>query len=175
MRQIPIPMWIPQQKISLLLAIIPLILQGCQNNQTKKSAHDNSNFDFDWLCGEWINNHDTSAIFYENWHKIDAQNYKGISFILAKNDTVFFESIDLIKKDTGAYYTVSVRNQNENEKVHFKMVSSAKQHYVFENKNHDFPQTINYQYQSPDTLNAWIAGTVKGKLRKESFLMWRVH
>jgi hypothetical protein len=77
--------------------------------------------------------------------------------------------------DSGTYYSVNVRNQNLNDIVDFKLVSSTNRTFVFENKKHDFPQSITYQYKAPDTLIAWIEGFVKGEQKKETFLMWRNH
>ncbi len=161
------------KKIKLFIIACLLSLTACQNSNNSKPKNILS--DFEWLVGKWINNQDTAALFFENWTKNDGGDYNGISYILANHDTVFFESITLRNLDSGTYYSVAVRNQNQSDIVHFKLVSSANQTFIFENKKHDFPQRITYQYKAPDTLNAWIEGFVKGELKKESFLMWRNH
>jgi uncharacterized protein YutD len=162
------------KKIKLIFQIAFLfVVNACNSNSTNKNSASIPNFD--WLVGNWINNQDTAALFFENWTKDSQENYLGKSFIISHNDTVFFESIQLHISDTGTYYSVSVNNQNNAETVHFKMVSNVNHTFKFENKKHDFPQSINYQFKAPDTLNAWISGIINGKVRKESFLMWRVH
>ena len=40
---------------------------------------------------------------------------------------------------------------------------------VFENPQHDFPQTIGYQRTDPGTLLAWVEGTQKGQHRRIEF------
>ena len=40
---------------------------------------------------------------------------------------------------------------------------------VFENPQHDFPQSIGYQRTDPATLVAWIEGTQKGQHRRIEF------
>jgi hypothetical protein len=40
---------------------------------------------------------------------------------------------------------------------------------VFENIEHDFPNTIGYRLESPDALLAWIEGTVGGDHRHVDF------
>ena len=40
---------------------------------------------------------------------------------------------------------------------------------VFENPEHDFPQTIGYQKRGPDSMLAWIEGTNAGKSRRVEF------
>ncbi len=123
--------------------------------------------------GNWKNDKDTSALFFEQWIKNQERNYSGVSYVLSMKDTVFFESIQLNNSDSGIYYSVAVQNQNLREVVNFKLISNANSTYIFENKKHDFPQSITYQYKAPDTLNAWITGVVNGKIKKEMFLMWR--
>ena len=151
-----------------------ILLTSCnqisQKNETKKSNHL-----FNWLAGEWVNDTDSNAIFHENWSKVSDQKYMANSYILKLQDTIFFETIDLEINDTATFYKVSVKNQNGAEAVSFRLVSNENDTYVFENKQHDFPQRIIYQYKVPDTLNAWIEGIVKGEPRKETFLMWRKH
>jgi hypothetical protein len=157
--------------INILFITLLVILESCQNNSLKEPSY---NFkDFDCLLGNWINDDDTSAILFENWTNNIEGNYYGVSFILAKKDTIFFESIKLTNTDSGVFYSVSVRNQNDAETIHFKLVTTERNMFKFENKKHEFPQSISYQYKEPDTLNAWIEGTINGKPRKESFLMWR--
>ena len=161
------------KKIKILLFASLFLFAACHNignNSVKSNV-----LDFKWIVGEWINNEDTAALFFENWTKNNAGDLSGKSYVLANRDTVFFESIMLRNLDSGTYYSVNVRNQNLNDIVDFKLVSSANQTFTFENKKHDFPQSITYQYKAPDTLIAWIEGFIKGEQKKETFLMWRNH
>ena len=156
---------------SLLFTSTLFILIACQSKQNKQPKLLTA--DFNWLCGNWINNQDSTALYFENWIENESGNFEGTSYVIAKQDTVFFEKIQLFTSDTGIYYAVSVRNQNDANAIHFKLISCSNNIYSFENKKHDFPQQINYQFKAPDTLNAWIEGIVDGKTKKESFLMWR--
>jgi hypothetical protein len=45
---------------------------------------------------------------------------------------------------------------------------------VFENREHDFPQRVGYERTAPDTLSAWIDGTINGKARRVEFPYKRV-
>jgi hypothetical protein len=159
------------KKINLVIFGFLIVFVACQHS--KKNQSNTEPVKFDWLEGHWINDKDTSTLFFENWTKNSSENYTGISYILAHNDTVFFETIELNYTDTGTYYSVSVQNQNNANTVDFKLISTENYTYTFENKKHDFPQKIIYQYQSPDTLNAWIEGIVNGVKKRETFLMWR--
>lgn len=147
-----------------------LVLLSC-NSPVKK--HIVTDYDFNWLCTNWVNHSDTSALFFENWTKINNENYQGVSYIIANKDTVFFESIRLVNTDSGTFYNVTVKNQNEGETVSFKLISHDNHSFVFENKLHDFPQKIGYELTSKDTLKAWIEGSVGGKRKKQIFMMWQ--
>jgi hypothetical protein len=157
--------------INLFYLVLGFCFLSCKSNVN--NAKDIEAVDFAWLCGNWINNSDSNALFFENWKAVSSNDYSGVSFIIAKQDTVFYESIQLLNSDSGVFYAVTVRNQNGAETVRFKMLSSNNKTYVFENRKHDFPQTITYHYMAPDTINAWIEGSVKGEFKKESFLMYR--
>jgi hypothetical protein len=160
-------------KVSIFI-LTSFLVTAC-SQPSKESKKPINLLDFDWLQGQWINNEDSNAIFYENWSKISSKKLTANSFILKSQDTIFFETIILEIHDTATFYKVSVKNQNNAEAVNFKLVSNDYQSFIFENKLHDFPQRIIYQYKAPDTLHAWIEGIVKGELRKETFLMWRKH
>lgn len=147
-----------------------LVFLSCTSPIKKHKVTD---YDFNWLCTNWVNHSDTSALFFENWTKINHNKYKGVSYVIASNDTVFFESIQLLNSDSGTFYQVAVKNQNEGKAVSFKLISAQNQTFIFENNNHDFPKKIGYQLISNDTLKAWIEGSVGGKHKEQTFLMWR--
>jgi hypothetical protein len=51
----------------------------------------------------------------------------------------------------------------------FQSRSVSETSAVFENPGHDFPQRIGYQRAGPDSLLAWIEGTVDGRVRRVQF------
>ena len=161
----------PEKIIKPFLFILILNIVACSSN--KNNADASKKDDFDWLCGNWINDKDSTAVFLERWTKSSPGNYNGESCVIDGNDTVFFESIQLQNTDTGIFYSVTILNQNEGIAVPFKLISSSGQTFVFENKKHDFPQRIKYEFKAPDTLNASIEGLVNGVVKQEHFLMWR--
>jgi hypothetical protein len=95
------------KKIKILLFAFLFIFAACHNtgnNSTKSNV-----LDFKWIVGEWINNEDTAALFFENWTKNNAGDFSGKSYVLANRDTVFFVSIMLRNLDSGTYYENAVR------------------------------------------------------------------
>ena len=72
-------------------------------------------------------------------------------------------------KGDDLFYIPTVKNQNNGEPVSFKLVSGKNGEFVFENKQHDFPQRIIYRNPNPDSLYARIEGYQQGKVHKEEF------
>jgi hypothetical protein len=54
------------------------------------------------------------------------------------------------------------------------MISSDSNNFIFENKEHDFPQRIIYHIVNKDSVHAWIEGTHDGKAGREDYFFARV-
>lgn len=121
-----------------------------------------------WLLGRWENNSDQGNLS-EIWEKKNDSLYIGTSYFEINGDTVFNESVELIKKDGVLNYIVSISEGNQGA-VPFKLTKSSETEMVFENPKHDFPQTITYTHKG-DSLIAIISGKEKGKPKKEVFAM----
>ncbi|NTV83240.1 MAG: hypothetical protein HGA23_02935 [Bacteroidales bacterium] len=126
----------------------------------------------EWLQGSWANISEEGQ-FYETWSKVNDSVYSGLSFMIVKEDTVFSEAILLESIGNELFYKVSVSDQNNEQAVSFKLISLASGEFIFENKEHDFPQRIIYKNPLPDSINARIEGTVEGVFRVEEFPMKR--
>ena len=86
------------KKTSVILLTFAIIFTACSNSKNKVKT---SSVNFDWLEGKWLNDKDTSALFIENWTKLDSGNFIGTSIVLSNNDTIFYEAINLLISDTG--------------------------------------------------------------------------
>lgn len=128
----------------------------------------------DWLLGTW--KHQTAnGILYESWEKVSSIEFSGKSYKLRDKDTIVFENIQLIKKNNTLYYIPTVNGQNSNKPVSFALTRKAANRLVFENRAHDFPQTITYTRISSDSLFAEVSGTSKGIFKKQQFGMRKVN
>jgi hypothetical protein len=127
---------------------------------------------FDWLIGDWENITDEFE-FYESWKKSSDNLFIGESLMKIDGDTVFSEFVDLELDKNEIFYRVSVSDQNDGISVSFKLISCEDQKFVFNNPEHDYPQTIVYRYVAPDSLYAHIEGNLDGKYRREDFVMVR--
>lgn len=153
---------------NLFIATAGLIIFGAwsmkQDNDIKKT---------EWLIGTWENKTSRGSM-YETWRKVSENELAGKSYIIKERDTIVFENIRIVQEKEGLYYIPTVKNQNDGLPVRFAAKTIAETHMVFENLQHDFPQTISYRKISSDSLVAEISGTKGGQQRKQAFMMSRM-
>jgi hypothetical protein len=99
---------------------------------------------------------------------------EGKGYLVDAGDTIFSEDLKLEHINGEVFYIPVIEGQNKEEEVRFKLISSADNRFVFENKEHDFPQHIIYQQLPGDSLLARVEGEVKGDLKSEVFKMKRI-
>lgn len=121
---------------------------------------------FNWLEGKWERITEKSSS-YEIWEKANDNLFTCESVIIRNGDTVSYESIRLEIIESEIFYIPTVRDQNENQPIFFKLISYDDE-AIFENKEHDFPQRIIYK-QEGDTLKARIEGEKNGNFRQIPF------
>ncbi len=148
----------------LLMGIF--ICSSC-NNKIEKNT-DKQILSLQWIIGEWSGEIDGN-IFIEKWEKNDDSTYKGIGLFISKNDTSK-EQLTLALRNNQLYYIPRVENQNGNEEIPFKLTKSiGNNQWIFENKEHDFPQKINYTKVNDKKFIALISGENKGKIISRKF------
>lgn len=126
-----------------------------------------------WLLGEW-EIQTARGKMSEVWSKQTDGAYAGKSYVVVGKDTVSSEAIVLKQEGNDSYYIPTVKGQNNDQPVKFKLTSSSANQLVFENPAHDFPQKISYTLESKDSLVAEISGVVNGQQRARKFPMKRV-
>lgn len=168
----------------ILLCFVAVLLSSCkndvdrENNDLLKSPDNEADKygqlnELQWLLGNW-EHEDDGMISKEKWIKTNDDTYVGMSFRLLRSDTVFAEKMVLRKGNDGLTLTVSSLEGNregnrEGNPVHFKRISSPDKKFIFENKNHDFPQRIIYTNPQMDKIHAWIEGDVLGEMQRIDF------
>ncbi len=127
-----------------------------------------------WFIGTW-QNQTSDGLFTEKWNQKNDSVYSAISTVVVNHkDTVFFESILLEQKNNELFYTVSVKDQNKELPVSFKLVNVTANQLVFENSTHDFPTKITYLKILEDSMVASISGLIDGKEKTEQFPMKKI-
>jgi hypothetical protein len=152
-------------KPKFFIGLLFIVLCACSTEKEIEEAA--------WLIGTWENKTGQGSLF-ETWTRVSNKEYSGISYMLQGNDTVVFETIQLIQENTGLYYIPTLMDQNEGQPVRFLLKDIGPTEMVFENQEHDFPQVISYTKMGADSLLAAISGTSNGKEIKRSFPMKRI-
>lgn len=123
-----------------------------------------------WLIGSWENK-STEGTLSENWKKVNDSTYHGQSYFIKGNDTIHFETIQLQQKGEELTYTATVKGQNDDKAVPFKLTQTTEKELIFENLKHDYPQKITYTQITADSLVATISGMQQGKPSEEQYPM----
>ena len=155
------------KKISLILLLLLTIL-SC-----KKGEKTNILNEIDWLIGTWENNSDKGNLL-EIWKKENDSVYSGQSFYIKAKDTLHFESIQLKQISDSLLYSSSVKGQDNDLALDFRLTSKTQNQFVFENPKNDYPKKIVYKLISKDSLVAIISGIQQGKASSETFSMKRI-
>lgn len=131
-----------------------IILSGICCNQTV-AQHKN----FRWLAGTWKLDGKST---YEIWSIDPNGDLTGYSFHLKASDTIVTETISLEVSEGTYHYIADVAG--DQPPVDFIMTSIEDNGFVAENRHHDFPKLIRYEYRKTEEgerLNASIEGNGK--------------
>jgi hypothetical protein len=153
------------QKTTLLLLLLAIV--SCKKAEpTEKNEIKIAN----WLLGKW-DAKTADGTLSESWEQVNDSTFQGKSFFIKGKDTLHFESIILEQKGEHLFYNATVKGQNENKSVPFKLTTKTDKQLVFENPKHDYPQKITYTLISKDSLVASISGVQLGEPSSEKFGM----
>ena len=152
----------------LILSLATLSIIACQNKSEK-------NFDelekMNWLVGEWENKM-PEGVLTETWVAYNDSTFLGRTVFIKEKDTLHYEEIVLTQKGETLLYIPTIKGQNDDKPVEFKMTESKTENeFAFENPKHDYPQKIVYKKVSDTNLVATISGKQQGKPSSESFPM----
>lgn len=153
------------QKTTLILLLLAIV--SCKE---KESIEKDKIKSADWLLGKWATQ-TANGNLSESWKKLNDSTFQGESFFIKGKDTLHFESIVMQQKGEELYYNATVKGQNDNKAVPFKLVLADENQLVFENPKHDYPQKITYTLVTKDSLVASISGVQLGKTSSEKFGM----
>lgn len=143
-------------KHNLFFFLMLMCLTGCQ--QQKEAAQKNRLIErAAWIEGNW-ETRDGKFFLSETWRKTNDSLYEAVSVVIVGSDTVFREDVRLEQQGDDLFYIVSVKGQNQEKPVAFKLKQERKDELRFENPQHDFPTTIVYRNPVPDSLVAYISG-----------------
>jgi hypothetical protein len=130
--------------------------------QGVKSTNDLSILD--WLSGTWEYKSEQN-ITIEKWEKQSTKTIEGFTTVrkIDAEEPGFSESLRILSMKGDVFYLAKV-DQNEMP-VPFKLVSAEGAGYVFENRQHDFPQRITYFKQNADSMIVRVEGLTEPNIR----------
>jgi hypothetical protein len=153
------------QKTTLILLFLAIV--SCKNSEaTEKDQIKTAN----WLLGKWETK-TADGDLSESWKQLNDSTFQAESFFIKDKDTLHFESIILQQKGEDLFYNATVKGQNDNKAVAFKLTTKTEKQLVFENPKHDYPQKITYSLITKDSLVASISGVQLGKPSSEKYGM----
>ncbi len=117
------------------------------------------------LVGEWTMPFKNGELV-EKWEKQFNKKLTGETFYINGNEEESQEKIDLVLSAGRIYYSSIVSGQNDGESIPFTLIGMDKNKFIFENKEHDFPQRIIYELRSPNELVASIEGDTDNGFKK---------
>ncbi|MEO8664979.1 MAG: DUF6265 family protein [Ignavibacteria bacterium] len=117
------------------------------------------------LEGEWTMPYKDGELV-EKWEKKYNKMLEGETIFLKGDEEQQQESIKLFLKDGRIYYTPIKDGKEEDEPVEFSLISNEKRKFIFQNKEHDFPQRIIYELRSNNELVATIEGETSNGPKK---------
>lgn len=94
---------------------------------------------------------------FEVWTKVNDTLYSGKSFTM----NIQKEELSLMKNGNDWYYVVLINGQNNDEPIPFKLIKQTSSKFIFENKAHDFPQQIEYNFRSEKNLVVYLRANGK--------------
>jgi len=124
-----------------------------------------------WILGKWSGPVGT-AIAEEDWKIDEDRVYTGVGRTIVDGKVAFTEvfRIDTLENGKLAYIATP---QGQNTTV-FEAVSHGMNGMRFENREHDFPQVIEYKYDGGARVDILLEGVENGKKRQVTYFLKRV-
>jgi hypothetical protein len=112
------------------------------------------------LGGTWTMKTD-KGVLNESWELNNDSLMLGKTYDVIGRDTIPKEIMRLEFKKNDITYNPVVVDENRDKPIIFKLISTANNQYIFENKNHDFPQQIIYDITPGNELLASVNGQTR--------------
>jgi len=125
---------------------------------------------FSWMKGDWKGSTGPYE-FYESWVQQDANTLTGKSYSINKSDTSIFE---LMRIEQVGDHWVFIAIIEKSNPVLFTLIETKNNIYVFENKEHDYPQRVVYSLKEDGKMLAWIEGEKNGQKTKDEYLLEKI-
>ena len=103
---------------------------------------------------------------YEEWQIVNENELTGISYSIEDGVKNINENLYLKKFADLWTYVAVPKNQNP---TLFTLIEHSPKKIIFENKEHDFPQKISYEFHKDGRMTAAIEGDINGEIKRKEF------
>ena len=115
--------------------------------------------------GKWKMEIENAEVF-EEWELLDENVLIGKNYTFGNGVNVLNESLFLQKIYNCWIYIAAPKVE---EITLFPLVEYTPKKFIFENKKHDFPQRIVYEFHKDGKMTAAIEGNVNGETKRSEF------
>jgi hypothetical protein len=171
-------MQLKKSKLNYLILLFILFITACETEQPlsenepieSKTKMINPLQVFE---GTWQNELDT--LQYESWIVLNDSITKGIAYNMSHSIKTIQEMMTIQIGSSASFFATIVKNKNNNLPITFTCINKTDSSFLFENKEHDFPQNVAYIFHNSHHITATIWGnTEKGK-RSITFKMKKIN
>lgn len=147
---------------------LTLLISSCGGglaDAIQNTSADSTATSFKWIEGKFIVVNDQSGFYYEEWIKVDNNNYTGTGCFLTRDcvDTIFSMKMRLMHQAEKTTLFYDVKGQNENKETEFTLTKGENNVYVFENPFRDFPSIMQYKIIGDSVIEVTERGFEKNK------------
>ncbi len=107
-----------------------------------------------------------NIILFEEWKKVNETIFEGLSYRIEDGEKKVVERLHLLELYDHIVY---IAQPGTNQPTLFTLISTENKKFIFENKEHDFPQRVIYHFISENTLYAWIEGEINGEPKRDEY------
>ena len=153
------------------LLFLPLMLlatqfSSCSNSGTIESIN--------WMIGQWQGKDVNNLVFHESWERDGKNSFTGSGCTTSPaGDTLFRETLKINLVEGNPYYVATVPGNKG--PVLFKMTEGNATAAIFENMEHDFPQSISYTLENKNHMTVKLEGIEKGQPKVEHLEFERIN
>jgi hypothetical protein len=108
-----------------------------------------------WLAGNW-RLEKAGRVIDEHWMAPAGGVMLGMARTVSKGRVISSEFTQIREGPGGEMFFIA--QPSGQKEAAFRLISIAETEVVFENKEHDFPQTVSYRLNSDGTMLAYIEG-----------------
>ncbi|MBT8383977.1 MAG: hypothetical protein KJO59_16695 [Ignavibacteria bacterium] len=107
-----------------------------------------------------------NAEIYEEWQIVNDTELRGTSYRIINGQNKLSENLYIKKFADQWAYIAAPKNQDI---ALFALVEYSPKKFSFENKEHDFPQRIIYEFHKDGRLTSAIEGNMNGEFKRKEF------